>query len=103
VIKLVTEHGDKGWVVLAPYVATRTTKQIREHWHNHLDSRIKMGPWTDEEDRLIILAQKLHGNHFAEIPGGQTTQQRRDGSAACAALWPTAKTLIGYGVPSRRD
>jgi len=25
------------------------------------------GPWADEEDRLIILAQKMHGNRFAEI------------------------------------
>ena len=25
------------------------------------------GPWTEEEDQLIILAQKIHGNRFAEI------------------------------------
>ena len=45
----------------------RTAKQIRERWHNHLDSNIKKGPWTPEEDQLIILAQRLHGNRFAEI------------------------------------
>jgi len=67
VIKLVEEHGDRKWVYIAPYVETRTAKQIRERWHNHLDSNIKKGPWTDEEDQLIILAQKLHGNRFAEI------------------------------------
>jgi len=37
---LVNRLGDKSWVALAPHIATRTAKQIRERWHNHIDPNI---------------------------------------------------------------
>lgn len=39
-IKLVKEYGDQSWINIASHVKTRTAKQIRERWHNHLDSNI---------------------------------------------------------------
>lgn len=56
VIKLVKEFGDKSWVVLAPHVGTRTAKQIRERWHNHLDSNIKK---VSSSDTLYVNMRPL--------------------------------------------
>ena len=53
-------------MVLLP-VAHRTAKQLRERWHNHLDPGINKGPWTEAEDKLLIVAQNMLGNRFAEI------------------------------------
>lgn len=39
----------------------------RRSWYNHLDPQIKRGPWTEEEDRLIIDMQHRMGNKWAEI------------------------------------
>eukprot|EP00960_Hanusia_phi_P041562 755055-Hanusia_phi.AAC.1 len=60
--KLVDKHGDKSWVLVASFLPNRTGKQIRERWHNQLDPNIMKGPWTEEEDMLIMEAQKIHGN-----------------------------------------
>ena len=65
--KLVEKHGEKSWVFVASFLKNRTGKQIRERWHNQLDPSIMKGPWTDEEDQLIMDAQKIHGNKWAEI------------------------------------
>lgn len=65
--KLVEKHGDKSWVLVAGFLPNRTGKQIRERWHNQLDPDIVKGPWTDDEDKAIMEAQKIHGNKWAEI------------------------------------
>ena len=48
-------------------LAHRTAKQLRERWHNHLDPVINKGPWTEHEDKLLIVAQNMLGNRFADI------------------------------------
>ena len=45
----------------------RAGKQCRERWHNHLRPDIKRGPWTEEEERLLIAAHESLGNRWAEI------------------------------------
>jgi len=39
------------WNRLATKMDTRSGKQCRERWTNHLDPDIKKGPWSEEEDR----------------------------------------------------
>ena len=36
-------------------------------WHNHLNPEIKKGPWTIEEDEILIAKHSLHGNKWAKI------------------------------------
>ena len=36
-------------------------------WHNHLDPSILKGPWTEEEDRIILEAIQVTGPRWAEI------------------------------------
>ena len=46
---------------------TRTGKQCRTRWLNHLDPSIKKGPWSPEEEEIITQAQREKGNKWAEI------------------------------------
>jgi len=42
---------------IAAKIGSRTGKQCRERYINHLSPHIKHGPWTDEEDEIMY---KLH-------------------------------------------
>ena len=46
---------------------TRNPKQCRERWHNHLDTGLKKGKWTPEEDEIILHSQHQLGNQWASI------------------------------------
>ena len=67
IIDLVSKYGDRYWSSLAPFVATRTSTQIRERWHSHLNPNINKGPFTEEEDCLILTAVSMHGTQFSKI------------------------------------
>ena len=41
VINLVALHGSEKWVQISQEMKTRTGKQCRERWHNHLDPTSK--------------------------------------------------------------
>ncbi|KAL1503688.1 hypothetical protein AB1Y20_012161 [Prymnesium parvum] len=64
---LVEEHGTRSWSTIASNLPSRTGKQCRERWHNHLDPIINKGEWTLEEDLKLIEAHDLLGNKWAEI------------------------------------
>jgi len=64
---LVDTHGTSHWSLIAAQLPGRNGKQCRERWHNQLDKTIKKGPWTPEEEAVLIAAHKRHGNKWAEI------------------------------------
>ena len=37
-----------------PYKIYRCPKQCREHWNCYLNPNLKKGPWTKEEDLLLL-------------------------------------------------
>lgn len=45
----------------------RTGKQCRERYHNHLNSNIRKGSWSKEEDDLINELQESIGNQWSKI------------------------------------
>ena len=78
ITSLVVEFGSKEWTVISRMLATRfgivhrcsqsrTSKQCRERWHNHLDPEISKAPWTPEEELAIFEGHRKHGNAWAEI------------------------------------
>jgi len=67
IVKLVAEHGTKTWSLVGNKLQCRSGKQCRERYKNQLDPSIKRGPWTDEEDVIIVNAQEVHGNRWTEI------------------------------------
>jgi hypothetical protein len=65
--KMVQLHGTGRWATIASALPGRNGKQCRERWHNHLDPCIRKDTWTPDEDDILIDAQKIHGNKWAEI------------------------------------
>ena len=66
-IKLVSQHGPKKWKTIAAQLEGRIAKQCRERWCHHLCPGIRKGPWTAEEDMVIIEAHNRLGNRWAEM------------------------------------
>lgn len=64
---LVGELGAEKWVAIASRLGTRTGKQCRERWHNHLDPRINKAPFTPEEEQLIFQLHSQIGSKWAEM------------------------------------
>ncbi|XVE96991.1 hypothetical protein REPUB_Repub02eG0271900 [Reevesia pubescens] len=65
--ELVNKFGARNWSLIARGIAGRSGKSCRLRWCNQLDPAVKRKPFTDEEDRMIILAHEIHGNRWAVI------------------------------------
>ncbi|KAI8363443.1 Homeodomain-like protein [Mortierella sp. GBAus27b] len=64
---LVNELGAEKWVLIASRLGSRTGKQCRERWHNHLDPTIDKSPFTPEENELILALHEKLGSKWAEM------------------------------------
>ncbi|CAA0823001.1 myb domain protein 109 [Striga hermonthica] len=64
---LVRKFGPRNWSMIARGIPGRSGKSCRLRWCNQLDPCVKRKPFTDEEDRIIIEAHKVHGNKWASI------------------------------------
>ncbi|KAM0752978.1 hypothetical protein T439DRAFT_286847 [Meredithblackwellia eburnea MCA 4105] len=64
---LVDRYGSEKWVAIASEMNSRSGKQCRERWHNHLDPSIKKGDWTPEEEELIYTLYAKWGSRWAEM------------------------------------
>ncbi len=57
----------KRWACLSRKMPGRNGKQCRERWNNHLDPGVNTGPFSIEEDCLIVKLQAHFGNRWAKI------------------------------------
>ncbi len=57
----------KRWASLSRQMPGRNGKQCRERWNNHLDPGVNTGPFSIEEDCLIVKLQAKFGNKWAKI------------------------------------
>ncbi|XP_050209065.1 transcription factor MYB1-like [Mercurialis annua] len=64
---VVSKFGARNWSLIARGIPGRSGKSCRLRWCNQLDPCLKKKPFTDEEDRIIISAHKIHGNKWAAI------------------------------------
>lgn len=59
---------------IAEHMPGRVGKQCRERYLNHLDPSLRHGPWTEEEEALLLSLHARLKNQWAEIarqiPGG---------------------------------
>lgn len=65
--RLVGEHGEGNWSVIAKHFPGRIGKQCRERWHNQLRPDIKRDAWSEGEEAQLIEAHKRVGNRWADI------------------------------------
>ncbi|GAA5840509.1 hypothetical protein JCM9279_007351 [Rhodotorula babjevae] len=66
-VELVDEFGSEKWVIISSQMGSRTGKQCRERWHNHLNPNIKKSDWSPEEDALIRDLHAKIGPKWAEM------------------------------------
>lgn len=52
--RLVGEYGEDNWAKVAQRMHHRTSRQCRERWFTYLSPNINLGPWSDEEDVLLV-------------------------------------------------
>lgn len=65
--RLVGEHGEGNWSVIAKHFPGRIGKQCRERWHNQLRPDIKRDAWSESEESQLITEHKRVGNRWADI------------------------------------
>ena len=67
-IMLVAQFGDKNWTTIAKAMNNgRNTRQCRERYKTYLSPTLSNGPWTLEEDTLLISLVHDLGQKWAEI------------------------------------
>ncbi|CAI5728306.1 unnamed protein product [Peronospora effusa] len=90
---LITRYGigKIRWCDLALHLPGRIGKQCRERWCNHLDSRIRKGQWTPEEDDMVFSWQQKLGNKWSEIakllPGRTENAVKNRFNSAARRKW----------------
>jgi hypothetical protein len=55
------------WDAIAQQVGGRSARQCRERWVNYLNPKIRNGPWTEDEDRLLVEKINELGHCWASI------------------------------------
>lgn len=63
-VEAVNKFKDRGWKFISQFVPHRSDAQCRERWVNVLDTKIKKGRWTKDEDKLLL---ELEGKSWMEI------------------------------------
>jgi hypothetical protein len=59
-----TNTAEPKWTAIAETIGSRTGKQCRERWYQHLRPGLVKGNWTAQEDALIAQLQGIHGNKY---------------------------------------
>ena len=73
--ELVMQEGPRHWSAIAVQLnaavheglPVRKGKQCRERWLGHLSPSIHKDKWTDEEDCILTLKHRVHGNKWSLI------------------------------------
>ncbi|PIC51795.1 hypothetical protein B9Z55_002164 [Caenorhabditis nigoni] len=82
--KLTSINGHIQWDKVAQFMPGRTRQQVRTRFSHSLDSSVKHGRWSDQEDVLLISAISRYGaKDWAKV--AQAVQNRND--SQCRERW----------------
>ena len=56
-----------GWKSVAKQMPGFSPKQLRDRWHNYISPKNQFGPWTQEEDQIVIEKVKEFGTKWSLI------------------------------------
>lgn len=65
--ELVAKYGSTKWSEIAMKLPNRTGRQCRERWKNYLAPGIQNGPWSPEEDALLVQKVKELGTMWSKM------------------------------------
>lgn len=64
---LIDTFGTSDWVLIASMMPGRNPKQCRDRFCNYLSEFRQIGPWTQEEDDLLLTLLQEYGSKWVEI------------------------------------
>lgn len=67
ILRRLVMSGEKNWGIVAAQISGRTTKQCWSRWSTHLDPSLNHGPFTAEEDKLLIEKYGEYGSAWSKI------------------------------------
>ena len=68
--RAVTQHKGKSWKRISEYFEDRTDVQCLHRWQKVLNPELVKGPWTKEEDELVMhLVRKFGPKRWSVIAG----------------------------------
>ena len=88
--RAVKEFGGKNWKKIASRLKGRTDVQCLHRWQKVLRPGLVKGPWTAEEDHIVVDFVKKNGtkkwSHIARQLNGRLGKQCRERWYVCAAM-----------------
>jgi hypothetical protein len=66
-VELVTDHPSDSWNAIAAHFPDRSARQCRERWSEYLNPGLRMAPWTEEEDNLLLRQIERFGHRWTLI------------------------------------
>ena len=76
--EIISNKDFNGWKSVAKQMPGFSPKQLRDRWHNYISPKNKFGPWTEEEDSIILDVISKNGKHWdllASMLPHRTTSQ----------------------------
>lgn len=65
--KLVNKYGTANWAPISKQMPGRNSRQCRDRWLNYLSPDVVNGPWTAEEDELLVQKYNEIGPYWKKI------------------------------------
>lgn len=80
--ELVLRYGARSWKKISSHFENKTDVQCLHRWQKVLNPQLVKGPWTEEEDRIVIEMVKKHGpknwSQIASALSGRIGKQCRE-------------------------
>lgn len=77
--RLYATHGNS-WGLIAQHMSGRSHLQCRHRWLNVIDGPLSKGPWTNDEDAVLVRLYAMYGKQWSviaeDIPGRSELQCR---------------------------
>ncbi|EKE40627.1 hypothetical protein ENUP19_0211G0020 [Entamoeba nuttalli] len=93
----VNKFGKSRWVAIAEFVGSRSRKQCRERYINHISPMIDTSEWTPKEDSVIIQGHGKYLNSWSKIANmlkGRTAHAVRNRYYSLSSKISTSKTCF---------
>lgn len=65
--KLVKKYGTYDWQLISNHLPGRNPRQCRDRWKNYLSPEVVNGPWTKDEERLLVVKYEEFGPCWKKI------------------------------------
>jgi hypothetical protein len=77
-VELLTGSPSLSWSEIASCLPRRTARQCRERWAEYLRPGIRVEPWTEEEDTLLLRQVEILGSRWTAIAAAFARRSAND-------------------------